>query len=82
MNKLPRPKIHEDGNARARAYQQRRREEREALELVSVRLVALADSPAPTAQQLEEELPERLRDAFRRVTQRRVCGVSLQKIAA
>jgi hypothetical protein len=64
MNTLPRPKIHEDDNARARAYQHRRRLERKAAQALAQKLAVVDPSESYSVSQLLEGLEPEQRDAL------------------
>ena len=82
MNTLPRPKIHADANARARAYQERKRAERRAAAAV-MSLVDAVDNPSQTslASVLDELTPEQ-KEALRRLALSRNNVTNLKKEAA
>jgi 7-cyano-7-deazaguanine synthase in queuosine biosynthesis len=68
MNTLPRPKIYENANARARAYQQRKRIERAAAKAVVQKLGAIDTTEKVTVAELLEDLTTDEKQAILRLS--------------
>jgi DNA-directed RNA polymerase specialized sigma24 family protein len=81
MNRLPRPKIYATNADKSRAYQQRKREERNALEALGALMVAKGGETPMTFNEALEALTEEQRKAVLRVYVGAKTAETLQKVA-
>ncbi len=82
MNKLPRPKIHENLAARQKAYNERKRDERDALRALSLMLLSGEVSREDAINQLMHQLPEGQKKALERLVSSQHSVTNLKKVAA
>ncbi len=79
---MPRQKLYENANARARAYQGRKRDERNALRALASKVAQGETVNETTITQLLEELPESQARALQRLASSQNSVTNLKKSAA